>query len=71
MKTKVTEEGVLIPKALLDNVEEVEIREEHGIILVVPVPSVDPILYLGTEPVACEVTDASENHDHHLYGMAR
>jgi hypothetical protein len=37
MKTKVTEQGVLIPKQWLKYVDEVEIRFDHEIILVIPI----------------------------------
>ena len=66
MKARVTEEGVVVPKALLEGVDAVEIREEDGMILVVPLAA-DPILGLGSQPVESDVTDASENHDAHLY----
>lgn len=36
MLTKVTEEGVIIPKELLQGVTEVDIRKQNGIIVVVP-----------------------------------
>jgi len=36
MKAKVTDQGVMIPKDFLEAVEEVEIRKENGVILVVP-----------------------------------
>ena len=36
MLTKVTEEGVIIPKELLEGVTEVDIRKQNGIIVVVP-----------------------------------
>ncbi len=67
MKTKVTEKGVVIPKKLLKGIEEVEIRKEGNLIVVVPV-SDDPILHLGAHPIADSVEDASENHDAYIYG---
>ncbi|HEX8458189.1 MAG TPA: hypothetical protein VF656_12885 [Pyrinomonadaceae bacterium] len=67
MKTKVTEQGVLVPKKFLKGIKEVEIRKEDNLILVVPVID-DPILQLGTQPITDEATDASENHDLYLYG---
>ena len=67
MKTKVTEKGVLVPKKFLKGVEEVEIRKENGLILVVPLTD-DPILRLGKRPVRGDERDASENHDSYLYG---
>lgn len=36
MRTKVTEEGVLVPPQFLKGIKEVEIKEENGLILVVP-----------------------------------
>ncbi len=66
MKTKVTSQGVRIPKRLLEGVDEVEIRKESNLILVVPVTNKDPILELGKQPIVVGVTDASENHDRYL-----
>ena len=66
MKARVTEEGVTIPKTLLVDVDVVEIRKEDDVIMVVPLVN-DPILGLGSQPVKGNVTDASENHDDHLY----
>ena len=66
MKAKVTKEGVLVPKKLLKGIEEVEIRKENGLILVVPLTD-DPILQLGSAPVEDEIEDASENHDRYIY----
>ena len=36
MKVKVTEQGVVIPKELLEGLEEVEICQEEGLIIVKP-----------------------------------
>jgi virulence-associated protein VagC len=66
MKTRVTEHGVLIPKDWLLGVEEVEVRRENGAIVLTPVPPADPVLGLGRNPVAVDVTDASVNHDRYL-----
>ncbi len=68
MTTKVTEQGLLIPKDLLRDVEEVEIRKEHDLIIIIPVVAKDPILELGQQPVVADVTDASINHDVYLHG---
>ena len=65
MKAQVTEEGVTIPKSLLEGIDTVDIRKENDMILVVPLTD-DPILGLGSQPVHAEVTDASENHDAYL-----
>ena len=67
MKTKVTEQGVRVPKRFLRGIKEVEIRKDDGVILVVPVTE-DPILVLGSQPIADEITDASQHHDRYLYG---
>jgi len=67
MKTKVTEQGVLVPKKYFKGIEEVEIRKENGLVVVVPVTD-DPILQLGKRPVSDGVKDASENHDQYIYG---
>jgi virulence-associated protein VagC len=68
MKAKVTEQGLLIPKELLQGIKEVEIRQQQGTILIVPIVQEDPILGLGQNPVNCGVQDASENHDKYIYG---
>jgi hypothetical protein len=67
MKTKVTDQGVRVPKKFLRGIKEVEIRKDDGVILVVPVTE-DPILALGSQPIADEITDASQHHDRYLYG---
>lgn len=67
MKGKVTEQGLLIPKRLLEGVEEVEIQKRGSIIVVSPIGPRDPVLDLGTEPVNMEINDASENHDRYIY----
>ena len=66
MKTKVTEQGVLVPKKFFKGIEEVEIRKENGLVVVVPVTD-DPIFKLGKRPVSDDVQDASENHDQYIY----
>ncbi len=68
MKAKVTKRGVVIPKELLEGVDEVEIRKEDGVILVVPIVGEDPIWGLGKNPVKGGLPDASENHDRYIYG---
>ncbi|MBV9210416.1 MAG: hypothetical protein JOZ52_07295 [Acidobacteria bacterium] len=68
MKTKVTEQGVLVPKKFFKGIEEVEIRKENDLVVVVPITD-DPILQLGKHPVADELEDASENHDKYIYGQ--
>jgi hypothetical protein len=68
MKTEVTEQGITIPKHLLEGVKEVEIRKEKNYILVIPLSSEDPIFRFGKNPVSDDITDASVNHDRYIYG---
>ena len=68
MKAKVTKRGVIIPKEFFEGVEEVEIRKEDGVILVVPIAAEDPIWGMGKNPVKAGLLDASENHDRYIYG---
>lgn len=68
MRTKVTEQGLLIPKQLLGDAIDVEIRKEHNAIIVILHVPADPILKLGTQPIT-DVSDASYNHDHYLYSL--
>ena len=67
MRTKVTENGVLIPKMWLEGIDEVDIQQTPDMILVVPVQENDPILNLGKQPILLDVEDASINHDQYLY----
>ncbi len=67
MKAKVTEQGVLVPKALLNGADEVEIYEENGHVVVAPLPR-HSIWDLGKDPIDLDTTDASVNHDRYLYG---
>jgi virulence-associated protein VagC len=67
IKTRVTEQGVLVPKKFLKGIKEVEIRKNDSVILVVPVTD-DPIFALGSQPIEDEMSDASERHDAYLYG---
>ncbi len=80
MRTKITKEGLLIPRELLGEMGEgeVEVRKEAGgRFIVIPndgengereTAAEDPILSLGEDPVDDEITDASVNHDRYLYG---
>ena len=67
MKTEVTEQGITIPKQLLEGVTEVEIRKEKNYILIIPLSGEDPMLRFGKNPVSDEITDASVNHDKYIY----
>lgn len=66
MKAKVAEQGVLIPKAWLEGVDEGEIRRENDTITIYPATADDPIFELGKHPITIDVDDASDNHDHYL-----
>lgn len=67
MRAKVTARGLLIPIKLLEGVREVDILKQEDGILVVPVPSADPILQLGKSPIVVDEHDAAENHDRYIY----
>jgi hypothetical protein len=67
MRIVVSEQGLLIPKRLLEGVREVEIHKQQGIVLVVPIVEEDPIFQLGKEPIADLVEDASIHPDRYLY----
>ena len=67
MRTQVTEQGIFIPKQMLEGVKEVEIRKEKSVIVIVPISEEDPILQFGKEPIEDVVTNASVNHDKYLY----
>ncbi len=69
MKAKVTEQGLVIPKQFLEGIQEVEIRQQNGILLIVPTKNNNPILQLGKEPILETVDDASINHDRYIYGL--
>lgn len=66
-RAKITEQGLLIPKHLLADTAEVEIRQAYNVLLIVPIVDEDPILHLGTQPIIEDVSDASINHDKYLY----
>ena len=67
MRTKVTENGVLIPKEWLEGIDEVDIQKTQNMTIVLPVQADDPILDLGKQPIRLDVEDASLNHDRYLY----
>jgi len=69
MKAVVKKDGVLIPKKLLKGAKQVEIRQEAGRIVVLPIPSPDdPIFGLGSKPGHSGLGDLAERHDEYLYG---
>jgi len=69
MKAKVTEQGLLIPKQLLEGIQEVDIRKHLNVLVIVPVANGDRILQLGSQPIIDSVDDASMNHDLYLYNL--
>ena len=69
MRSKVTEQGVVLPKQWFPGVDEVDIRRENNRVVVVPFRGDDPILALGKDPITVDVDDASDNHDRYLYGQ--
>lgn len=79
MKLTVGRHGVTVPKHMLSGVEEVDVRDENGRIVLEPISqsdeqpqagdqTEDPILGLGQDSVPCGASDASEHHDRYLYG---
>jgi len=65
MRAKVTEAGLLIPKELLGDLDEVEIQQENGFVVVMPFdedPDDDPIYEFGKNPISMGITDASVAH---------
>ncbi|WP_157942215.1 AbrB/MazE/SpoVT family DNA-binding domain-containing protein [Salinibacter altiplanensis] len=73
MKVKVGEKGVTVPRQMLGEAKEVEIRDENGRVVIEPVRKAkqkdeDPITGLSQDPVSCGAEDASVNHDQHLSG---
>jgi len=69
MRSKLTDEGVNLPKQWFHGATEVDIQRENDRVIVVPVSSDDPITRLGAKPINIEVDDASEKHDRYLYGQ--
>ena len=69
MKLKVTDEGVLIPKSLLGESQEVEIIKERKRIIITMKHKKTSIWDLGSKPVECDVTDGAVKHDAYLYGQ--
>jgi virulence-associated protein VagC len=68
MKLKVTEQGVLIPKELLGDSQEVEITQQQEQLIITIIKSKTTSIWdLGTNPVECDVNDGASNHDQYLY----
>lgn len=71
MKAKVTEDGVIVPKRMLNGADEVDIRKENNLVVITPKTKNDPILGFGKKPVSCGVSDASVQHDKYIYGSSQ
>jgi hypothetical protein len=82
MRARVTHAGVTIPKRLLEDADEVDIRREGDRVIVAvlrraapggergrPVEVPDPSGELGESPAQGGPEDASEHHDRYLYGV--
>ena len=54
MKVKVTEQGLTIPKELLEGIQEFEIRKENHHIVLIPTEETYPIEQLDTQPTLAE-----------------
>jgi virulence-associated protein VagC len=68
MKLKVTEKGVLIPKELLGNSQEVEIIQQENQIIITTINNNNISIWdLGKNPVDCDINDAAINHDQYIY----
>lgn len=66
MKAKVDDRGLLVPRAMLEGFDEVEIRVEDGRIVITPLRP-DSIMRLGLRPLTTPEVDVSERHDDYLY----
>jgi virulence-associated protein VagC len=68
MRLKVTDAGVVVPREMFPDVEEVDVRVEGCHVILTPLEDMnDPVWQLGNDPVSCALPDASENHDRYLY----
>lgn len=57
MKLKVTEQGVTIPKEFFEGIEEVEIRQENGCLVMVPTQSLQKARVLGLHAGSIQMSD--------------
>ena len=70
VRLQVTDAGVMIPREMLPNVTEVDVRQEGDVMVLTPLPDPnDPIWELGNHAVPCGLPDASENHDRYIYNI--
>lgn len=69
VRLQITDAGVVIPREMLPNVREVDVRREGHVMVLTPLPDPnDAIWDLADHAVECGLPDASENHDHYIYG---
>ena len=73
MRMKVPAHGLLIPPELLTGVDEVEIREEYGTLVIVPIwmaksPPDYPLYELGSDPLTLPETDVPLDDPVHQIG---
>lgn len=67
MKTRLTEQGIIIPKDMLVGIDEIENRRQAGMIIVVPVSARYHIFDIDRNPIDADITDASENQNYYIY----
>ena len=70
MRIAVSEEGLRIPKELLEGVTEFEVEKQNNQIVIRPIDESDPIYQFGKNPVKTELSDGAKNHDQYLYKPA-
>lgn len=68
MKQPVTGAGLVLPKQWFNGADEVEVRREPGLIVVVVPGHESDIRQLGTQPVVVDEDDASVHHDLYVSG---
>jgi virulence-associated protein VagC len=57
MKVKVTEQGITVPKEFFEGIEEVEIRQENGWIVMIPTQSSTKRRVLGLHPGSMQISE--------------
>ena len=68
MKTTVSEQGLIVPKKYLEGINEVDIRVEHGIVMITPIDD-DPIKKFGSQPVTLGISNTSELHGKYIHNQ--
>jgi len=68
MRLKVTDSGVVVPREMFPDVEEVDVRVEGRLVILTPLRDQnDPLWQMGNDPVSCALPDASQSHDRYIY----